>query len=158
MNPKVPYKLSTNGQANFFNIYILSGGTFSITASGKNLVSAIYTTGFFTNTVQVITMSTNSDLKTAYFNFTVNVSIIGPDTFPYIGTCNLLLTETSGDVIYGENAKTTTTGNISMSIYFKTPGSKTIQTSCGGHQSSLAVNILPELLVLNSFSPIVIIT
>ena len=144
------------GQAIFSNLRILSAGTFNIVAT-CSLATTVTSSGLtITNTVYSLTVASSNNSPSAYFTFTVTVTLKAESNQLYTGNRLVTLSESGGSNISGATSLSTNTGTVTFSIYFTTYGSKTIVATCSSVTGNVIITVLEEMLKISLTSSVII--
>lgn len=87
----------------------------------------------------------------AYFSFTISVTVLGEDGEVFTSPCDLILT---GSAFTGTSQTTSSAGLASFSIYFSSSGQKSLNVASGSVSADLAVEVLKCKLIVTAFSAV----
>jgi hypothetical protein len=155
-------KSTTSGVAVFGNLRILSNGSFKIQATSTGLASVETSVMTITNYVHTITLASSNVSPSVNFDFTLTATLKGEDLQPFLNSCALTLSETTGIAIIGSTSATTSTGSADFVIAFATAGTKSLSVSCPASglnpikTGTLSISISSLILRINSINPTVI--
>lgn len=149
---------TTSGQAVFSSLRILSAGSFYISGSSSGLTSVTTSSSVtITNYVYTITLTSSSSTPSVNFAFVITASLKGEDTNTFTGVCSMTLSE-SGSTLSGTVSGSVSGGSGTFSVYFTSPGDKTVVATCPSVGSSpavtanIALTALSLKIILSSFT------
>ena len=130
-----------SGAATFSGLRILSRGTFNINATSDNVISALSSSLSITNFPYNMSLTTSNASPRTLDDFLITVSIYGEDDNLYTGTCNITISENSGESILGTTTVSINTGIATFTIAFNNSGSKTLKAEVDSISNTISVNI-----------------
>ena len=154
----VTNKNTTNGVANFQNLYAQSSGTFKLQASTASNLPIIETNAFsIINYVSSIVPNAPASVS-QYFPFNITIMLLGDDSRPFIQGANVTIAEQSSLGLVGgvltQIYPTTVTSITYANLYFTSSGTANLQVSTKSSQLiqgiSIKVNASPLYV---TFSP-----
>ena len=143
---------TSSGQITFTNLRILSSGTQTIIAQSTGITSISSVSLSITNYVYTISSVSSTYTPTAYFSFTITVTLKGEDNNLFTGTSTTALTCTSS--ISGTTSLGNSGGIAVFTIYFTSLGSQVITITSSSTTSTVSLYVLPEILKITSFTPV----
>lgn len=149
---------SSSGSAGVYNFYscqISSSGSFSIQATGTDLITgSIGPYDISDPSVNSVTISASPSSQSTYFDIDVTVNIYDQSNVAYVsGTASVSL---SGTIqLYGSvSGLCDHVSSITLKVYCKEAGSNTITATVSGKTASTIVTIVLSVLNIDSITTI----
>lgn len=152
LSPEASIKGSTkaqiiNGKASFSELFISSTGTFNLTASLPNTDPVTFSTQLTVESPVATSLSVTQPASdpSAKFYFTLKVQV--KDQSDTIFTSPSKVTLTSTEAFTGSSDQTTTDGTATFSIFFSSPGTKSLTFTCETVTKTVTQNVLTQKLL-----------
>ena len=139
------------------NIYVISSGTFTITAAVSGATSAVSSSFTIANYVYSITLASTNISPSVNFAFVITATLKAQDLTTYTGAVTITL---SGTGLSGTLSTANSAGTASFNVYCTTVGSITITATAPASGSFPAVTativetVLIQILKITSFTPV----
>ena len=140
---------NSTGQCEFDGISFLYVGNYTLVASATDYLEAYLYVNITDGTIPVKTISvtTHSGVISANFPFDVNVTILDSNSNQLIYDCSVTLKDSLEEVIMSDSSLTETgKGTANFTIWYGTPGKKTIEAECEGIIGKLDITVYENLL------------
>ena len=146
---------TTDGTITFNGLKITSAGTYQFEASSNGLTSGLSSSIIITPfSVVSIQLTTTITSISAYFSFTITVSLVNEIGALYRKSADINLT---ADLEFGGALSlTTSTGTGDLSVYGKQPGLITFNATCNNIVAAKTITINSNILKFEKIDPAVI--
>jgi len=148
---------TTSGVATFSDLRIKSEGSYVLTATGTDITSGTKNLSIEKFTY-LITLSSSNETPSVSFGVTITATLKNQDGTSYETSCDMTLVDSTSSMM-GTTAGSNSDGTVSFSVYFTTPGKKTLTTSCPATDSipevaaALTITVRKLALKISSFTP-----
>ena len=152
-------KPTSGGSYAFTPLRILSAGTFTISIASAGLASISSTQVTVANYAYHIALTPSNPTPSMSFSFTITAVITAEDNNPFLGSCTVGLTESTGCLV-GSTSVTTITGTANLPIYCTSTGPKTIYATCPASgasplvTNSILVTVQQNMLKITPFTAV----
>lgn len=149
---------TTSGVATFSDLRIKSEGSYVLTATGTDITSGTKNLSIEKFTY-LITLSSSNETPSVSFGVTITATLKNQDGTSYETSCDMTLVDSTSSMM-GTTAGSNSDGTVSFSVYFTTPGKKTLTTSCPATDSipevaaALTITVRKLALKISSFTPV----
>lgn len=139
------------GSASFSTLRVLSQGSFTLTASSPDILADSTSPFSVSNRPFRLSLSILPGQVTAFFDFTLTVSVFGEDLQLYSDLCTVQVNQFLG--LQGLISKSGSSGLFSFDLFIESSGTKTLLASTGSVFASLDVLVNQAVLKVTSVVP-----
>lgn len=145
---------TSNLQLKISNFKVSTSGTYNLVAAGNGLISG--NSESFTIAAKVlseISITSDHDSPSCYFSFKITCKLYDQSVNLWDASSLVSVTSSPGVISGNSLTATVTSGIADFNVYASATGSVTVYCKSGSVTGSLTLDILQDLIKINSVSP-----
>lgn len=152
ISPYLLTLITEEGQANSYDLRILSSGNFTLEVSYFDFYNDSISLGPITNLVKTLELQLNPENLTIYTMTTINITVLGEDDYYFSENCTVDLVD---NLLNDLPSQTAVEGYAEFEYFFNNTNITQISASCNGVETSASVNLEPLILEIELSSTVI---